>query len=179
MSAPTANWSYPTAIRFGPGRIKELADACRAAGIERPLLVVCSPHAPGARRMPLAGSPLPGAARTRCLDFRPRQCRVTVIIRRGIQAGLAPLNRPLALGRSHHRGFHSFRTQPSDLCVASAHDGPIQQRDRQRAAANSLTRRSFSKVLPTGLLRSEALSFYQRFEGFFLSVPGEAQEVCF
>ena len=39
MSAPTANWSYPTAIRFGPGRIKELADACRAAGIARPLLV--------------------------------------------------------------------------------------------------------------------------------------------
>lgn len=39
MSAPTANWSYPTAVRFGPGRIKELADACRAAGIERPLLV--------------------------------------------------------------------------------------------------------------------------------------------
>ena len=39
MSAPTANWSYPTAVRFGPGRIKELADACRVAGITRPLLV--------------------------------------------------------------------------------------------------------------------------------------------
>jgi len=39
MSVPTANWSYPTDIRFGAGRIKELADACRAAGIERPLLV--------------------------------------------------------------------------------------------------------------------------------------------
>ena len=39
MSVPTANWSYPTAIRFGAGRIKELADACRAAGIARPLLV--------------------------------------------------------------------------------------------------------------------------------------------
>ena len=39
MSTPTANWSYPTAVRFGPGRIKELADACRAAGITRPLLV--------------------------------------------------------------------------------------------------------------------------------------------
>ena len=39
MSVPTANWSYPTSIRFGAGRIKELADACRAAGIERPLLV--------------------------------------------------------------------------------------------------------------------------------------------
>ena len=39
MSVPTANWSYPTAIRLGAGRIKELADACRAAGITRPLLV--------------------------------------------------------------------------------------------------------------------------------------------
>jgi alcohol dehydrogenase class IV len=39
MSVPTANWSYPTDIRFGAGRIKELADACRAAGITRPLLV--------------------------------------------------------------------------------------------------------------------------------------------
>src|SRR6056297_222486 len=37
--SPTANWSYPTAIRFGPGRIKELAEACKAAGIQRPLLV--------------------------------------------------------------------------------------------------------------------------------------------
>jgi alcohol dehydrogenase class IV len=39
MSSPTANWSYPTAIRFGAGRIAELADACTAAGIARPLLV--------------------------------------------------------------------------------------------------------------------------------------------
>ncbi|MEZ5845536.1 MAG: iron-containing alcohol dehydrogenase [Geminicoccaceae bacterium] len=36
---PVANWSYPTAIRFGAGRIGELAEACRAAGIARPLLV--------------------------------------------------------------------------------------------------------------------------------------------
>lgn len=35
----TANWSYPTAIRFGAGRITELADACAAAGISKPLLV--------------------------------------------------------------------------------------------------------------------------------------------
>ncbi|EEA93441.1 iron-containing alcohol dehydrogenase [Pseudovibrio sp. JE062] len=35
----TANWSYPTAIRFGAGRIKELAEACAAAGIKKPLLV--------------------------------------------------------------------------------------------------------------------------------------------
>ena len=37
--SPTANWSYPTAIRFGSGRIQELADACTSAGITNPLLV--------------------------------------------------------------------------------------------------------------------------------------------
>jgi alcohol dehydrogenase len=36
---PKANWSYPTAIRFGAGRIAELAEACVQAGIARPLLV--------------------------------------------------------------------------------------------------------------------------------------------
>jgi len=35
----TATWSYPTSIRFGAGRITEIAEACRAAGIKRPLLV--------------------------------------------------------------------------------------------------------------------------------------------
>ena len=34
-----ANWSYPTSIRFGAGRIAELPDACRAACMARPLLV--------------------------------------------------------------------------------------------------------------------------------------------
>ena len=36
---PTVNWNYPTAIRFGVGRIRELPEACKAAGITRPLLV--------------------------------------------------------------------------------------------------------------------------------------------
>lgn len=34
-----ANWNYPTAIKFGPGRIAELPEALKAAGIARPLLV--------------------------------------------------------------------------------------------------------------------------------------------
>ncbi|MCK2046890.1 iron-containing alcohol dehydrogenase [Chromohalobacter moromii] len=33
------NWTYPTAIRFGAGRVKELPEACAEAGITRPLLV--------------------------------------------------------------------------------------------------------------------------------------------
>ena len=35
----TGNWSYPTQIKFGAGRINELAEACVACGITRPLLV--------------------------------------------------------------------------------------------------------------------------------------------
>lgn len=35
----TGNWSYPTAIKFGAGRIKELPEACATAGIKKPLLV--------------------------------------------------------------------------------------------------------------------------------------------
>lgn len=35
----SANWSYPTSVRIGAGRISELADACRSAGMQRPLLV--------------------------------------------------------------------------------------------------------------------------------------------
>ena len=33
------DWNYPTPIRFGNGRIRELADACVALGMRRPLLV--------------------------------------------------------------------------------------------------------------------------------------------
>jgi len=34
-----ANWNYPTSLRFGVGKIKQLADACRELNITRPLLV--------------------------------------------------------------------------------------------------------------------------------------------
>ena len=35
----TGNWSYPTSIRFGAGRISELAEACQSTGMNKPLLV--------------------------------------------------------------------------------------------------------------------------------------------
>ena len=49
MALPSANWNYPTAIRFGAGRIGELADACRSLGLARPLLVTD----PGLAQMPM------------------------------------------------------------------------------------------------------------------------------
>ena len=33
------NWSYPTLVKFGAGRISELADHCKTAGLKNPLLV--------------------------------------------------------------------------------------------------------------------------------------------
>ena len=45
------NWSYPTRILFGPGRIAELADACKANGMKRPLIVTD----PGLAKLPVIG----------------------------------------------------------------------------------------------------------------------------
>lgn len=36
MTVPSVNWNYPTAIKAGPGRIKELPDWCRELGMARP-----------------------------------------------------------------------------------------------------------------------------------------------
>lgn len=56
--AAKANWNYPTTIRFGAGRIAELGEACRAAGIRRPLFVTD----PGIAPLPIAARAL-GALR--------------------------------------------------------------------------------------------------------------------
>jgi len=49
MTIPHRNLNYPTAIKFGAGRIKELADHCRAGGMARPLFVTD----PGLAAMPM------------------------------------------------------------------------------------------------------------------------------
>lgn len=38
----TANWNYPTSIKVGVGRVRELVDACHTLGIKSPLLVTDS-----------------------------------------------------------------------------------------------------------------------------------------
>jgi alcohol dehydrogenase class IV len=53
-SSPRANWSYPTAVRFGAGRISELADACKAVGMKRPLLITDR----GLAKLPIAAQAL-------------------------------------------------------------------------------------------------------------------------
>ena len=49
MTIPNRNINFPTAIKFGAGRIKELAELCKANGIKRPLFVTD----PGLAQMPM------------------------------------------------------------------------------------------------------------------------------
>jgi len=46
------NWSFPTQMRFGAGRIAELARACKSVGMSRPLLVTD----PGVAKLPMVQS---------------------------------------------------------------------------------------------------------------------------
>jgi alcohol dehydrogenase class IV len=48
------NWNYPTLIRFGAGRIRELPEACRTLGMQRPLIVTD----PGLAKLPMIANAL-------------------------------------------------------------------------------------------------------------------------
>jgi alcohol dehydrogenase class IV len=54
MPQIAGNWNYPTKMIFGPGRIAKLAQACRSAGMTRPLLVTD----PGLAKLPMVESAL-------------------------------------------------------------------------------------------------------------------------
>ena len=49
MTLPNRNFNFPTAIRFGAGRVAELAELCRSNGMARPLFVTD----PGLAQMPM------------------------------------------------------------------------------------------------------------------------------
>jgi alcohol dehydrogenase class IV len=73
------NWNYPTTVHFGAGRIAELADALRVAGIRRPLLVTD----PNVARMPMVPAALSAleAAGSRAglfSDIRPNPVEANV-----------------------------------------------------------------------------------------------------
>lgn len=91
----SVNWSYPTAMRVGAGRIAELADACKAAGMTRPLLVTD----PG-----LSGLPMIARARDICA-----QAGIPVLVFDRVQPN--PIDRNVA------DGVDAFR--------AGSHDGVI------------------------------------------------------
>ncbi len=54
MTKLVSKWNYPTTVRFGAGRIKELPEVLEATGIRRPLFVTD----PGLAKLPVVASTL-------------------------------------------------------------------------------------------------------------------------
>ncbi|MCY4219895.1 MAG: iron-containing alcohol dehydrogenase [Gammaproteobacteria bacterium] len=52
MSLEAVNWNYPTAIRYGCGRVREIAEVCRQLGIFSPLIVTD----PGLAKLPMTNN---------------------------------------------------------------------------------------------------------------------------
>jgi len=78
------NWNYPTQVRFGAGRISELAQACKSVGMKRPLLVTD----PGVAKLPmvrnvLAANKAEGLPTAVFSDIKPNP------VGRNIEDGLA------------------------------------------------------------------------------------------
>jgi len=95
LSRFTVNWNYPTLVRFGIGRIRDLADACKTLGMKRPLLVTD----PG-----LAGLPIIAAA----IDANKKA---------GLPTGLFSDIQPNPIEKNITDGVAAFR--------AGNHDGVI------------------------------------------------------
>ena len=89
------NWNYPTSIRFGAGRIRELAEACKAVGLKRPLLVTD----PGVARLPMITDAM------------------TALRRAGIEVALFSDVRPNPVAANVEAGIRVLR--------AARHDGVI------------------------------------------------------
>jgi alcohol dehydrogenase class IV len=92
----SGNWNYPTALRFGAGRIAELPATCAELGISRPLIVTD----PG-----LAGLPM--------VDEAVSNCRA-----QGLEAGLFSDIKGNPTGDNVAAGVAAFRDGDSDGVVA-------------------------------------------------------------
>jgi alcohol dehydrogenase class IV len=90
------NWNYPTAMRFGPGRVAELPEACRALGMKRPLLVTD----PGLAKLPMIGD------------------AVAANEAAGLPTGVFSDVRPNPVGKNIDDGVRAFRDGGHDGVIA-------------------------------------------------------------
>lgn len=90
------NWNYPTSVRFGAGRITELAQAVKSAGMQRPLLVTD----PVLARLPIT---------QRALD---------VLQREGVQAAVFNDVKPNPVSANVEAGIAVLRNGKHDGVIA-------------------------------------------------------------
>jgi alcohol dehydrogenase class IV len=95
-AAVAANWSFPTLVRFGNGRIAELADCVRELGAKRPLVVTDA----GLK------------------DLFPVQRALDALRSGGLEAGLFSSVKPNPTGKNVSDGVDALRSGGYDLVVA-------------------------------------------------------------
>ncbi|MBL8579147.1 MAG: iron-containing alcohol dehydrogenase [Mesorhizobium sp.] len=118
MTTLTSKWNYPTTVRFGPGRIKELPEVLAAAGIKKPLFVTD----PGLAKLPSTASALkvlddakiPYAVFT---DVKPNPVEANLsagiaVFKKGKHDGVIAFGGGSALDLGKLIAFHAGQTRP-------------------------------------------------------------------